>query len=142
MKIYLKKAFHLVFGLASLTVLSCAFSKDKKGCEQFKSGRFKFHPKGSPDDFYFSIQRNDSTQIEFDKNSGRSAKYSIKWTEECKYELLLLEISYSRTDAQNQISKTNPMKTEIISWANDYYVFRTTRDDTNLVLVDTMWVEK
>lgn len=129
---------------ALLLTLSCSSPKNRnvEGCENFKKGKFTFHPKGVPEGFYFTIQRTDSTQTESDNKSGHSSKYSIRWSGKCDYELLLLETNYPFTDSQLIVSKTIPVKTTILSSTGDYYVFRTTSDDAAFVLVDTMWVEK
>ena len=142
-KMYRLRHFIYLFSIViCLAILSAGFMTSINDCNKFKIGTFKYHPKGQPDDFYFTIKRQDSLQIESDSKSDHSAKYLIHWTSSCKYELLLIETSYPHSDSLKKISKTIPIKTEILNSTNEYYVFRAKRDNSNFILVDTIWIQK
>lgn len=141
------KMFKNILGLPILTLLiliiSCSSEKNKKdSCEQYKNGKFLYHFRGHDKDFFFSVVRNDSIQIETDKKTGIYSKLSVKWIDKCKYELKMLETTFPISDSIKKISMTIPLKNEIISFTNDYYVFKSQRDNSNSVLTDTMWIEK
>jgi hypothetical protein len=131
--------------VSTLTVLifSCVTSPDSGDCGQFKNGKFIFHLRGQNpgEDIYFSINRQDSIQMESDKKSGNYTKLRLHWTDKCKYETLVLESTYPFSDSVQNSRKTIPMKTEIIAWTKDYYVFSSHRGNSP-TMTDTMWVEK
>ena len=131
--------------LISFTILflfSCTSSKYEKGCEQFKTGNFIFYIKGKQQDVSFMIERKDSIQIETEPISGKFSKLSIKWTDSCTYEIKMLETTFNLPDSIQKIRRENAFRTHIISWTKDYYVFRSTRDKSDFVLTDTMWLVK
>lgn len=77
-----------------------------------------------------------------DLKSGETSKLAIRWTGECDYELRLLETTFDFPDSMQEIRESLPVKTKILSSAEDYYIFQTTRDNSDLVLTDTLWIEK
>jgi hypothetical protein len=128
---------------ASVALLcSCREHKTKKeeSCEQFRNGNFKFNPKGQMLGTTFLIERKDSIQIETETKTGNYSRLSVKWTGPCKYEVKMLETTFNYPDSIQNVRRTQAFKTEILSWTKDYYVFRSTRENTNFVLTDTLWV--
>lgn len=125
-----------------LIIISCNSKKEiVDRCAQFKNGNFIFHFHSPKGDIDFSIQRKDSIQTETDKKTGNNSKLLIKWTDDCAYNATLIESSYHFSDTIQKMRKAIPLETEIISWSNDYYVFRSFRGNS-YIMTDTMWVEK
>ncbi len=121
-------------------IFSCA-TADSGNCGQFKNGKFIFRPHGQQGDVVFSISRQDSIQIETDKRTGYYSKLSVRWTDKCKYEAILLETTFPFPDSIQNIRRAVPLRTEIIIWTKDYYVFKSHRENSP-IMTDTMWVEK
>lgn len=126
----------IIFSLVS----SCSISKKETDCSVYKTGNFKFIPRDGHGDFVFQISRTNSLQIETDPKSGKYSKLSIRWTDSCIYEVLVLQSTFRYSDTIEKIRRTIPMKTEILSGTKEYYVFKSTREKSNVVLTDTMWV--
>jgi len=130
---------------SSITIIlfflySCNYTVKEKTCGQFKKGNFVFHFRGQDYQTDFLIDRADSLQIEVDKKSGKTSKLAIKWTGECNYEMKLLETTFDFPDSIQQLRKSKPLKTQILNWTKDYYVFQSKRDNSNFILTDTLWV--
>jgi hypothetical protein len=132
----------IVFLCIVLSLLACGFSEKDSNCDRFKQGNFRYRFRGQNYQTDFLIHRNDSVQTEVDSKSGKTSKLSVKWTGECKYELRLLETTFDFPDSVQGIRKILPTKTEILSSTKDYYIFQTTRENSDFVMTDTLWVEK
>jgi hypothetical protein len=126
----------------TLLCFSCSSSKKSKECTQFKTGAFMYHFKMEQDDVYFSVNRNDSIQMEVNQKTGEFSKLAIKWTDNCSYELKLIESTVYYPDSIQEIIKKATLKTEIISSTADYYVFKAKSNNSDLVLTDTLWVRR
>ena len=134
----------LIVVVTLMTIFSCSTkNENNNNCEQFKNGKFVFHLHGlkSEDDILFSIERLDSIQTETDKKTGNYTKLRVRWTDKCRYETIVLESTYPFSDSVQNIRKTLPLKTEIISFTKEYYVFKSHRDSL-YTMTDTMWVIK
>jgi hypothetical protein len=133
-------SFLILIGLP--TTLCCKqFNKDKN-CSQFQNGNFIYRIHFPQGDNIFHITRNDSIQTEVEEGTGKFSKLSIKWTGNCNFELKLLETSFDFPDSIQNIRKTIPLKGEILSWTNEYYIFKARRENTNFSLTDTIWFTK
>jgi hypothetical protein len=130
----------IAFFYILLAFSACRSSNNS--CAQFKTGHFRYHIKGPEYQADYEIDRSDSVQVETDVNSGNYSKLSIKWTSPCTYELKLIESTLKFSDTIQQLRKTHSLKTEILSWTKDYYVFRSKMDKVDFVLTDTLWIEK
>ena len=140
----LKKSHNRIFVLLTLGMVILFFfcgNKESGNCEQFKNGKFIFHLRLQNGEVFFTINRKDSIQMETDNHAGYYSKLLVKWTDKCKYETTLLETTFPFSDSIQKIRKTIPLKTEIISCTNDYYVFKTHRGNSP-TMTDTMWVDK
>lgn len=132
----------VIFSCVALSFLACSSSDKNSSCERFRQGKFRYHFRWQNEQTDFLIQRNDSVQTEMDLKSGETSKLAIRWTGECDYELRLLETTFDFPDSMQEIRESLPVKTKILSSAEDYYIFQTTRDNSDLVLTDTLWIEK
>lgn len=131
--------FILISGTAIL-ILSCVDDKSVD-CEHFKNGKFIFRPQGKDGNMVFFINRLDSIQIETERQTGYYSKLRVRWTDKCKYEVILIETTFPFSDSIQIIRKTVPLKTEIIMSTKDYYVFKSHRENF-FTMTDTMWAEK
>ncbi|MDO7847742.1 hypothetical protein Q5H92_15345 [Hymenobacter sp. M29] len=127
----------VAFGLTA-----CSTGPEKAVCQRFKTGHFQFrhHEPG----FHFSslIERTDSLQIERDEISGDISTLAVKWTGDCTYDLRLISSTKPFPDSIQHLRKTVPLHTEILGGTADYYLFKCYRDNSDLVITDTMWVRK
>jgi hypothetical protein len=142
-----KKLFRfkrLLFWILAIGFISCDFVKQDKTCEKFKQGKFIYNSRNSQGqvDRQFLINRHDSIQTEVDNHSGKTSKILIKWTGNCSYELILIETTFNYPDSIQKIRKTVPLKIEILSSTNDYYIFQAKMDNSNFVMTDTLWFDK
>jgi hypothetical protein len=126
--------------ISSISVPSCTYLNNGK-CEQFRNGKFIFRPHDQHGDISFLITREDSIQTETEVGTEYYSKYRVHWIGDCKYELILLETSFPFPDSIQNIQKTVPFETEIITHAKEYYIFKSHRDGS-IPMTDTMWVEK
>lgn len=138
---FIYRLFILTALATAIMFFSCFSKTDSGDCGQFKNGKFIFHFRGQQGDVFFSISRQDSIQIETDNKTGYYSKLLVRWTENCKYEVILLETTFPFPDSIQEMRKTIPLKTEIINSTNEYNVFKSHRDNSP-VMTDTMWVEK
>ena len=116
-------------------------TSDRKGCENVRNGRFMFHYRIEQKDLFQMIERRDSLQLETDKETGYYTKLSIKWTDDCTYEALMVETTFPFPDSIQQIRRTIPFKTQILKVTKDYYTFESQRGNFPIIS-DTMWIEK
>jgi len=128
----------ILFVLPLVSFISLQKTKDT--CEQFRTGKFLFRLDPPGRDISFIIERNDSIQTETEKTSGKYTKLSIKWVEPCIYEAKMIETTFNFPDSVQRIRRTVPLRTKILSWTKDYYLFETSRGD--YIMKDTMWILK
>ncbi len=130
----------LLFILTITSIFSCANS-DRGDCGQFKNGKFILRLRGQQGDMVFHINRQDSIQMETDEQTDYYTKLRVRWTDKCKYEVIVLESTFPFPDSIQNSRKTIPLQAEIIAWAKDYYVYSAHRGNFPTI-TDTMWVEK
>jgi hypothetical protein len=128
----------LLLTLASLA--ACSKSADPADCKRFKTGHFRFVAHQSGMAYSWLIDRTDSIQTETDEVTGDVSKLSVKWVDDCHYQLKLMSSTRPFPDSIQQIRKTVALQTEITEATSHYYIFSSFRDKSELVLTDTMWV--
>jgi len=131
----------IYFLLAILIVLqsSCDVKERKLDCSAIKTGRFEFH--GGYSDRLYTIERNDSIQIEKDLRTHLGVKLAIKWTGPCEYELSLISFTVNGKDSIADHPDFNSMKTRITKISKNYYVCESV-DNKGGGSVDTMLIVK
>jgi hypothetical protein len=107
-------------------------------CSKFKNGHFIYKAQSG---FTYTIERNDSIQLETDVKTGDYTKLRIKWRDSCNYEVLMMETTIATSDSMKNVRKTIPFRIRIVSTAKDYYTFRGQREMGKIV-TDTIWVDK
>jgi hypothetical protein len=117
-------------------------SKNDNHCSKFKSGNFVYNFRGPQGQFPFTISRNDSIQTEINSRTGDISKFTVRWTSECSYELRLLESTANYPDSIMDMRKNMVLKNEIVSWTNDYYLFKSKPDNSDFILSDTLWINQ
>jgi len=133
---YMTKTFLFLIITPTFLMISCTSSKNQVDCEKFKTGRFELHSEF--DNSVSLIDRNDSIQTETNTTSGLLAKYKIKWTGKCQYELIYFKQTSSAADTIIAFVQSRPLKTTILKTGKDYYIFRSAMDGTDKSLVDTL----
>jgi hypothetical protein len=143
------KSFISIVFLFMLTIFSCDLSTNKKDCQQFRNGSFLyhpmltnkeefFHPVSLDKDFYYTISHNDSTEVKMNQKTGTYTKYRIQWKNNCKYDLILVE----STDSFELLRKNQVINNEIISWTDNYLVFKASSLLDSYLTLDTLWIKK
>jgi hypothetical protein len=130
------KTFLLIL-LAIIFCLACKDQNQHKGCEQFKNGKFVYKGRNAN----FLIIREDSKQIEKQIGTDYYSKLSIKWIDNCHYQAKLLESNFPYPDSIKKLRKKVILTTEISSWTNKYYIYKSKIDKSPDVMIDTMWIK-
>jgi hypothetical protein len=128
--------------ITSFLFTSCNTSSSEKGsCSQYRTGKFRYHVKGKNNNNYFVIERNESTQQETNEKTSATSTASVKWINNCTYELRYLEGAKHLSASSSRLKKSIVIKTEIVRGTDEYYIFRSKSSVSDKVLQDTMWVE-
>ena len=122
-------------GLMVLLV-NCKLSKENK-CNQFRTGDFEYRSNG----LLFEITREDTVQTESNKVTGDVARISIKWTDDCTYQLRLLESTAIYPDSINRLRMKSTVTVEITNWTDDYYIYKAKSDVADHLMEDTLWIK-
>lgn len=125
-KYFFSNRVFIIYFSTLLCILSCS-NNQKEDCKIYRNGKFIFQLSPQYGGNIFLIHRNDSIQIETDKETGFYSKLKITWINECTYEVLLLETTFPFNDSIQNIRKTIPMRSEIIVKEKEYYVFKAQR---------------
>lgn len=126
--------------LCSLLVSSCSGKQDKLDCSNLKTGRFEY--RGGFSNKNFSIERNDSIQIEKDEDTGVGMKFKIDWNGACDYKLTAISFIFNGKDSAIEKSEFSPIKTKILKVTRNYYVCTSINEGKNIVHRDTMLILK
>ncbi len=139
----MKTGFFAALSALAVGLLSChsATSDTSADCQRFHRGQFTYHVLGPDGRVDILITRNDSIQTEHYQQTGDVSRLAIRWTSPCSYELRLLASTLKFSPAIEASRRRNPLRTEIIASTPSYCVFRTTRDNVNFVMTDTLWLK-
>jgi hypothetical protein len=127
---------HLAILAVVLLATNCK-SPRPEGCGRFKTGRFESHALG----MIFKISRNDTIQTEIIPAFGDTTKISVKWLDDCHYQLQMLESNVAYPDTVEHLRKKAIIAVEIINWTNDYYIYKAGDNLTNKTSIDTLWID-
>jgi len=90
-------------------------------CNSIKNGEFEiFHSDVNGIMTTTSIERNDSTQIETNYQSGVKLKFSVKWLDECTYQLFWVETISDKYELQ--YPEDMILTVEILDITDEYYL--------------------
>jgi hypothetical protein len=120
---------------------SCSSSSGKESCNQYRTGKFRYHVKGKNNGNYFVIERDETTQKETNEKTHVTSTASIKWISNCTYELQYLEGANHLSASSSRLRKSTVIRTEIVKGTDNYYIFRSRSSESAAILLDTMWVE-
>ena len=120
---------------------SCSSSSGKESCNQYRTGKFRYHVKGKNNGNYFVIERDETTQKETNEKTHVTSAASIKWTSNCTYELQYLEGANHLSASSSRLKKSTVIRTEIVKGTDEYYIFRSRSSASAAILLDTMWVK-
>jgi hypothetical protein len=81
-----------------LLLFTCLLSAQEKKCADFKTGKFLYKDSKYKD---WVVTRNDSIQTETNSSLNWIAEGTIKWTDDCNYELV-----YTKAFSKEFIGKT------------------------------------
>ena len=111
-------------------------------CRRFETGEFTFRHHDAQGSFSYLISRRKGIQTEIDQQTGSVSKLAVKWTGPCTYELRLLESNEHFSPTVQAMRKKSPLRTEILSYTDTYYIFRAQRVGSDFVVTDTLWIKK
>jgi hypothetical protein len=123
-----------------LFVSSCADKENRPDCSIIRNGKFEY--RGGFSTKHFTIQRDDSIQIEKDPDTGLGMKFKIEWDDECHYELKLISFIIGGKDSLIKQSEFPTVKTEVVKVTKNYYVCRSSLQGKNSIRRDTMLIIK
>ena len=126
--------------LLFLFVSSCSGKQDNLDCSHIKAGKFEYH--GGFSNKNFSIERDDSIQIEKDENTGFAMKFKIEWVAACEYKLTTMAFNINGKDSVIDRSQFPPLKTEILKVTGNYYICKSIMEGGDIVHRDTMLILK
>lgn len=135
MKNQFKTFFLILFSI--ILCIACKDQNQKKGCEQFKNGKFVYKGRN----VNFLIIREDSIQVEKQIGTDYYSKLSIKWIDNCCYQAKLLESNFPFPDSIKELRKKVVLTTEISSWTDKYYIYKSKTDISTNVMIDTLWLK-
>ena len=122
-------------------VSSCSDKENRPDCSTIiRNGKFEY--RGGFSNKQFTIERDDSIQIEKDTDTGFGMKFKIEWDDECDYELTLISFIIAGKDSLIKQSEFAPVKTEVLKVTKNYYVCRSAMQGENAIRRDTMLIVK
>jgi hypothetical protein len=120
--------------------------KDKILCENYKTGKYYINFKEG--NTVFEIDRQTTTQTEYNRKTDTIEGFQVSWSGPCEYELKkTFRAKKKGTDSADKkpiFEVNNPAlyKVRIITGTRDYYVFEIQTAGVNLLKTDTAWVLK
>lgn len=131
---------HLFIFISVLFIMACANKNYTKRCEDLKKGKFGFLGNGT--ERRYTIERNDSTQIETDETIGSVTEFNIKWPSPCEYQLTFKRHIKTGSDTSLVNRIYHPVRTTILKIGTDHYIFKSKIDGFDVELIDTMGISK
>lgn len=133
----------VLIGVLACTVwVSCTSVPTAADCRQFETGNFMVRHLDPQNGFSYLISRRGGTQTETDQQTGDVSELAVKWTGPCTYELRLLKSTKHFSPELEAMRKNSTLKTEILSYTDTYYIFRSRRTDDEPGYTDTLWIRK
>jgi hypothetical protein len=111
------------------------FSQDN--CQSVRTGEFVLKSEEFGD---FLITRTEKNQIEYNEKSGIKMKYSLKWLDNCKYQLFNSEVLSGDDSLLGNEGDT--LTVTILEVGKDYYKVATTANFSDLSLETTLNIIK
>lgn len=136
----MNKSLILILFFATFLWTSCDSSRKNFSCDNFKTGRFELHSEFNNSTSI--IDRDDSIQTETNTLTGHIVKAKIKWTDKCEYELIYVEQTLNSSDTIVPLIQSKSLNTKILKATKDYYVFQSSMEGINNILIDTLKVIK
>ena len=119
-----------------LFISSCSDKENSPDCSNIRKGKFEY--RGGFSKKHFTIERDDSIQVEKDADTGVGMKFKIEWDAGCQYKLTLISFIIAGKDSLIKQSEFPPVNTEVLKVTKNYYVCRSTMQGQNVIRRDTM----
>jgi hypothetical protein len=123
-----------------LSFLASAFLLPPPDCSKYKKGVFHLYAQTGN----YTLIRNDSLQIEVDKDAGDSSFWKIHWSSDCKYSLIFISGQRKVSGLQADMLQKTLVKISIVKATPDYYIYNAEaiyRGNT-FPSSDTIWVRE
>ncbi|MBO9155315.1 hypothetical protein ACFOTA_24100 [Chitinophaga sp. GCM10012297] len=114
---------------------ACGTAPEKSGCGKVKTGEFQMAGNEIAPDQKWTIVRNDSIQTEINHNSGQINTLSVKWLNDCEYELRYLHSQPEDTSSSVVERRKRVVHVKITGVEENFYEFTivpTEKDDIAL----------
>ncbi|HYG16255.1 MAG TPA: hypothetical protein VEC12_10925 [Bacteroidia bacterium] len=108
----------------------------KLKCADFKTGKFKQLDENK-NEIPYSMERNDSLQVEYDEKTKATTTLQVVWTGECTYYLKYLE----GQDNRNEEADGQNLMVEIIETKKNMYKYAAWFENSESIKVYG-WVKK
>jgi len=128
------KIYRVIIVLIFFSGIQCSYNKNSS-CKNFRTGRFHLYSRY--DSVEFTINRNDSFQIETIEKTKLSTKWKVNWINDCEYQTIFIEKIPGNNLDTLPIEYKN-LTHKIIETGENYYIYSTKLDD-NFILTDTLW---
>lgn len=101
-------------------------STQSKNCSKFRTGTFKYP---NPEFKNFIITRNDSTQIEVNKQNNDRLISAIEWLSDCKYTLTYIEVSNPKDEDLLNVKIT----VDVTNISGNSYTYHAYNNDDSII---------
>jgi len=116
-----------------ISFISCI--SNKSPCTKFRTGHFILHSSHTSSEYM--VDRNDSFQIETEKETGKKSKWKIDWKGDCEYNLTYIDQDKNKGDTTVAFLKT--LNIRIVKAEEKYYVFSCEIPFLKEPIIDTIW---
>ena len=130
-----------VLPLLFILLFTASCNEKNKGsmdCSGLKTGKFEYRGEYSKE--RIRIERQDSTQVEYEPNGRDGLKMKIKWISDCQYDLIYLShVIDGRDTVKNEIAFP-VIHTSITAVTPNYYICKSSMQGTSFRRTDTMLI--
>lgn len=102
---------------------ACSHAPEKSGCKKVRTGEFQIAGHEIAPDEKWTIVRTDSFQREISHNTGRINTLSVKWLNDCEYELRYLRSQPEDTSIDAEERKKRVVRVRITGVEENFYEF-------------------
>lgn len=128
--------------MLTILYLFAGCKQKELNCSKFTSGNFLYQLRLGNDDFHYQIIRKGDIQWEINQKTSDTSTFLVKWTGACSYDLYFQKNSNDSINLQRQQIKQLPVKTDILTVTDNYYIFKAQQADLAFALTDTLWINK
>jgi hypothetical protein len=122
-----------IFCVVISFLISCS---NDPNCKRFRNGNFRLHD--DKDGTVYIISRSDSTQLEWSSTTKTIYRSTIRWINDCEYEMHYEKEVMGPADSAFDLPKKRKLNIRILETARNYYIFEAKMKGVPTVYSDTM----